>query len=165
MPGLSAKHLHICSAALLVRLTRDIPRWVGPSLTRGNRNVGFLRYWTVPNLPLFLLAAPMLVILAKSGMEQLRGRRLPTADNSAESARLLSFVRSAAAAQVVLAVLAATTYHVQIIARISSGYPVWYWWLAGSLIRGEKSGSRIVMFMVMYASIQGALFASFLPPA
>ncbi|GAB1315861.1 ER membrane glycoprotein subunit of the GPI transamidase complex-like protein [Madurella fahalii] len=127
---------------------------------------GFLRYWTVSNLPLFLLAAPMLAVLVRSGVEQLRtDRRLSLTDKPAESARLLSLVRSAAAAQVLLAVLAVTMYHVQIITRISSGYPLWYWWLAGSLIRQDKSGSRIVTFMVMYASIQGVLFASFLPPA
>ncbi|KAL2176208.1 glycosyltransferase family 76 protein [Thermothelomyces heterothallicus CBS 202.75] len=128
-------------------------------------NVGFLRYWTLSNLPLFLLATPMLMILTKSGMDTLRGRSIPAADGSAESARLLSLVQSAAAAEVLLAVLAVTTYHVQIITRISSGYPAWHWWLAGNLVRGEEVGSRIVMFMVLYASIQGALFASFLPPA
>ncbi|KAL2162086.1 hypothetical protein VTH06DRAFT_7871 [Thermothelomyces fergusii] len=128
-------------------------------------NVGFLRYWTLSNLPLFLLAAPMLAILLKSGTDTLRGRSVPAADASAGSARLLSLVRSAAAAEVLLAVLAITTYHVQIITRISSGYPTWHWWLAGRLVRGEKAGSRIVTFMVLYASVQGALFASFLPPA
>jgi phosphatidylinositol glycan class V len=119
----------------------------------------------VSNIPLFLLAAPMLTVLLKSGVDQLSDRRLPAADKPAESARLLSVVQSAAVAQVLLAVLALTSYHVQIITRISSGYPLWYWWVAGSVVRGEKTGSRIVMFMVMYAAIQGALFTSFLPPA
>lgn len=109
----------------------------------------------------------MLVILVKSGMDPLGGRLLPGAAKPAggESGRLLALIQSTAAAQVLLAVLAATTYHVQIITRISSGYPLWHWWLAGLLVRGDKTGSRIVMFMVLYASIQGALFASFLPPA
>lgn len=133
--------------------------------TAGIRNIGFLRYWTVSNIPLFLLATPMLVVLIRSGLEQLRSRRFPVADRPSESARLLALLQSAAVAQVLLAVLAATTYHVQIITRISSGYPLWYWWLAASLIRGEKTGGRVVMFMVIYAAIQGALFASFLPPA
>ncbi|KAK3316212.1 GPI mannosyltransferase 2 [Apodospora peruviana] len=151
-------------------------------------NTGFLRYWTVPNIPLFLLAAPMLAILAKSGAEQLlpllspasaapAGDRqlLNAADQKRlpdpEAARRLStLVRSAAAAQVLLAMLAVSTYHVQIITRISSGYPLWYWWLADHLITdggesGSKSGSRVVVFMVLYASIQGVLFTSFLPPA
>ncbi|AEO64180.1 450d1c96-0cdd-4525-a3d1-aefd0f7013fd [Thermothielavioides terrestris] len=128
-------------------------------------HTGFLRYWTLSNLPLFLLATPMLLILTRSGVEHLTDRRVLVPGKPAESARLLSLLQSAAAAQVLLAVLAVTSYHVQIITRISSGYPLWYWWVAGCLIRGEKTGSRIVMFMVIYASIQGALFTSFLPPA
>lgn len=89
-------------------------------------------------------------------------------------------MRSAAAEQVLLAVLAVSTYHVQIITRISSGYPLWYWWLAQLLIGGDgdmqqqqkkqqqkkkQLGKGIVVFMVMYAAIQGVLFTSFLPPA
>ncbi|QGI60934.1 hypothetical protein CEK26_004904 [Fusarium fujikuroi] len=35
-------------------------------------NVGFLRYWTPNQIPLFLLAAPMLTILIKSGTEVVR---------------------------------------------------------------------------------------------
>jgi len=94
------------------------------------------------------------------------GKKTPTAvEPEPEPGRLDTLVRSAAAAQVLLAVLAVTNYHVQIITRISSAFPLWYWWLAGKLLRGEAWGSRIVMFMVMYASIQGALFTSFLPPA
>ncbi|KAK4666011.1 ER membrane glycoprotein subunit of the GPI transamidase complex-like protein [Podospora pseudopauciseta] len=129
-------------------------------------NVGFLRYWTISNLPLFLLATPMLAILVRSGVEQPTSARQPViAAKPVESAQLTSLIQSAAAAQVVLAVLAIAMYHVQIITRISSGYPLWYWWVAGSLIRGEKVGGYIVKFMVLYALIQGVLFTSFLPPA
>lgn len=78
-----------------------------------------------------------------------------------------TFVRTLAAGQTLLAVLAITHYHVQVITRLSSGYPVWYWWVAGCL--GDKKrqgwGAGIAMFMVIYAGIQGGLFASFLPPA
>ncbi|KAK4200843.1 GPI mannosyltransferase 2 [Triangularia verruculosa] len=130
-------------------------------------NVGFLRYWTISNLPLFLLATPMLAILVRSGVEQLTSsaRQPVTAAKPVESSQLTSLVQSAAVAQVVLAVLAIAMYHVQIITRISSGYPLWYWWVAGSLIRGEKMGGYIVKFMILYALIQGVLFTSFLPPA
>ncbi len=77
------------------------------------------------------------------------------------------FIRSTALSQLTLAVLATTSYHVQIITRISSGYPLWYFWLAAMLGSPKNAGlgSKIVVFMVMYATIQGALFASFLPPA
>ncbi|KAK3984585.1 glycosyltransferase [Cladorrhinum sp. PSN332] len=129
-------------------------------------NTGFLRYWTLSNIPLFLLAAPMLTILFKSGMDQLTlGRDEPQQKKTPESSQVFALLQSMAAVQVVLAVLAIAMYHVQIITRISSGYPLWYWWLAGRLSQGEKTASHIVKFMVIYASIQGVLFASFLPPA
>lgn len=61
--------------------------------------------------------------------------------------------------------MATLNHHVQIITRISSGYPVWYWWAADRVVRGDVWGKRVVVFTVMYAGIQGALFTSFLPPA
>ena len=78
-----------------------------------------------------------------------------------------------AAAQLLLAVLAITNYHVQIISRLSSAYPLWYWWMAGGLADGagaESPTSRqwapcIVVFMVMYAAVHAVSFSSFLPPA
>ncbi|RFU80259.1 gpi mannosyltransferase 2 [Trichoderma arundinaceum] len=87
-------------------------------------NNGFLRYWTPNQLPLFLLASPVLILLIKSGLETL------------------------------VAILAITHFHVQIITRMSSGYPIWYWWVANSLIDGksQKTGSKIVVFMIIYAT-------------
>lgn len=84
-----------------------------------------------------------------------------------DSSRLVVVVRSMVFAQVMIVALAFTSYHVQIITRLSSGYPAWYWWVAACL-RSPKTrgmGSGLVVFMVMYASIQAVLFASFLPPA
>ena len=130
--------------------------------------MGFLRYWTPNQIPLFLLAAPMLTIIIKSGLdifrEPSRGLRLMTPGTD-EQSRL--FVRTLAASQTLLAVLAITNYHVQVITRLSSGYPVWYWWVAGCLMdrRRQAWGYGITVFVVMYAGIQGGLFASFLPPA
>jgi phosphatidylinositol glycan class V len=76
--------------------------------------------------------------------------------------------------QGLLAIMALTSYHVQIINRISSGYPLWYWWLVSTAMDGlqgpRKSQSRSLFSvatqaMVGYALIQGVLFGSFLPPA
>lgn len=136
-----------------------------------HRNTGFLRYWTAPNIPLFLLAAPMLAVLTISGVHHLTTTSagsmpvVPAGAKPAEASRLAALVRSAAAAQVLLAALAFTSYHVQIITRLSSAYPLWYWWVAALLVRGDKTGGRVVVFMVVYAAVQGALFTSFLPPA
>ncbi|CCE30359.1 uncharacterized protein CPUR_04207 [Claviceps purpurea 20.1] len=133
-------------------------------------NVGFLRYWTLNQVPLFLLAAPMLAILLTSGIDlfqnpQQVSRVAGKPRNNDEGCKW--FVRALAASQVVVAVLAIMTYHVQIITRISSGYPVWYWWVAGCLMekKRQRLGTVIVMFMMLYGGVQGGLFATFLPPA
>ncbi|KAK1986932.1 mannosyltransferase [Colletotrichum cereale] len=139
--------------------------------------VGLFRYWTPSNLPLFVLATPVLGLLIVSGWDGMTRpsglARSPTDDKPPprRDGTRSTLVFSMAAAQVLLAVLAITTYHVQIITRIASGYGVWYWWAAGRLLDDGADGKRrglggkIVTFSVMYAAIQGALFASFLPPA
>ncbi|KAJ4393354.1 ER membrane glycoprotein subunit of the GPI transamidase complex-like protein [Gnomoniopsis smithogilvyi] len=134
-------------------------------------NTGFLRYWTISNAPLFLLAAPMLFIMGKGGKDIfLQAGRIPQSlpsGSNVDSERLRLVVRSMALTQMILVGLALTNYHVQIITRLSSGYPAWYWWVAACL-RSPKTrqmGSGFVVFMVVYALIQAVLFASFLPPA
>jgi len=154
------------------------------------RNVGFLRYWSVSNLPLFLLAAPMLYIMVQSavwGWTMAPGPRMRTPVNVKRPNELSNsvppdiwlnatreIVRRLALPQFILAVLALTSYHVQVINRISSGYPVWYWWLATMIVDphetqvlGRKWNTAKVglRWMVLHATIQGGLFSSFLPPA
>ena len=86
----------------------------------------------------------------------------------------LAFLRRSAVPQALLAIMALLSYHVQIITRLSSGYPLWYLWLISSIRTPERKGfigsltvlpGAIVRWMVIYAMVQGALFASFLPPA
>lgn len=76
--------------------------------------------------------------------------------------------------QLALTALAMSTFHVQIITRISSGYMVWYWWLASAVVADSKLalGDCIfslpklgVRWMVIYGLVQAGLFSSFLPPA
>lgn len=102
-------------------------------------------------------------------------------------------VRRFALPQIVLAVLTLMNFHVQIINRISSGYPMWYLVIALAIVTernetkstGSSSRSRLalsdalmirllgsvkiqewlVRSMIMYAMIQGGLYASFMPPA
>ncbi|KAI1263139.1 glycosyltransferase family 76 protein [Xylariaceae sp. FL1019] len=132
-------------------------------------NVGFLRYWTLPNIPLFLLAGPVLYLMTISGLDFIsQPRQLGhPLKRALKTPNHVILVRSMASIQIVLTVLAITNYHIQIITRLSSAYPVMYWWLADLITRKDsvKFTQSVVTFMVMYASIQGALFASFLPPA
>ena len=149
-----------------------------------SRGVGFLNYWTISNIPLFILATPMLSILVCSSVWVLRCYSSPemSADEkkggSAEIHPPLrinpAIALRLAIPQIILATLALTTYHVQIITRLSSGYPVWYWWLASLILEnrytslmGKKWSTACIIskWMVIYAIVQGGLFASFLPPA
>ena len=151
------------------------------------RGSGFLRYWTISNIPLFLLATPMLYIMAYSAAKGSKGttfqssgqlakgtHQIKVTENSSTGDIARSAIRALSLPQFALTMLALSTYHVQIITRLSSGYPVWYWWLASRIVEPAPSSKSekhsigaqcAVQWMVMYAMIQGGLFASFLPPA
>ncbi|OJJ73554.1 hypothetical protein ASPBRDRAFT_194492 [Aspergillus brasiliensis CBS 101740] len=149
---------------------------------------GFLRYWTLSNIPLFALASPMLSMLVCSAMwtRSVGRKKMPTNTTQQDfptgqlTGRLL---RSLAAPQFILAVMVFFCNHVQIITRLASGYPVWYIWTATLImdryigpsarkqqLEGNTNGKNgywqiIVQYMVIYAAVQGVLFAAFLPPA
>ncbi|KAL4921726.1 GPI mannosyltransferase 2 [Aspergillus aurantiobrunneus] len=144
--------------------------------------VGFLRYWTMSNLPLFLLASPMLLILFLScfwavgtgvGVSPFSSSPKPTSTPLLNSA--VPLLTKLAIAQFILTIMALTSYHVQIVNRISSGYPLWYWYLACQaleipehtlpLAKHDTRFLAIVQVMVVYALVQAVLFGSFLPPA
>lgn len=154
--------------------------------------VGFLKYWTLSNSPLFAIAAPMILVLLGTGGVALYKANLVDAlhkinlrDSSAGSVTpgqvsvFTHVMARFAVPQLLLAVLATTSFHVQIINRISTGYPVWYMVLAIAIHSrqpDEKPGTGFLGWLsansqwimraaVMYALIQGGLYASFLPPA
>lgn len=142
-------------------------------------NVGFLRYWTPGNVPLFMLAAPTLAALVVSSWMALRGTLVVTANPSSTAhglahAHAIAMLRRLAFPQLLLAVLAFLVFHVQVIVRLASGYPVLYIWAAVMIERDETIrglgktwtvGKFVVGFAVVYAVVQGGLFASFMPPA
>lgn len=152
------------------------------------RNVGFLRYWKLSNVPLFILAFPMLTIMTVSCIWAMQVRigdgnvsGSPSPAGRLQESGKWHLLKSLAAPQLVLSILALTSYHVQIITRISSGYCIWYFWLSNSVIVSiEKSpnlkedkwkswklggSTGVVMYIIIYATIQAGLFSSFLPPA
>ncbi|KAH1327269.1 ER membrane glycoprotein subunit of the GPI transamidase complex-like protein [Aspergillus fumigatus] len=168
-------------------MTSNAPRpwcgWTIPSIYRFVQekywNVGFLRYWVVPNIPLFLLAMPILALLLRSAFW---AWRLPSvtskfSENGANGAltKAMWLLPRLAIIQALLAVLAFTSYHVQIINRLSSGYPLWYWYLAAELISDFKNSQSTnkcisisavaVQAIMIYGLIHAVLFGSFLPPA
>lgn len=150
-------------------------------------NVGFLSYWTPGNIPLFLLAAPMLVVLSITALsvcvesDQLlasiaSGTNQPT--STADNTLFKHVAFQLALPQLILAIMALTSFHVQIINRISSGCALWYFILAIAVhdrspggfagvwgLLGERAAKLVVRLMAAYAIVQGGLYAAFLPPA
>ena len=127
-------------------------------------DVGFLRYWTLSNIPLFILAAPVLILMAISAWKCLVLLRWPIAlvgdahneerkrqDQGSKESRFtpspdpaeavqhpqttpLLLLHAIALPQVILTFLALILYHIQIITRLSSAYPVMYWYLASLIL-------------------------------
>ncbi|KAI5248274.1 mannosyltransferase [Aureobasidium subglaciale] len=153
-------------------------------------NVGFLRYWTLSNIPLFLLALPMLYVLVGTGLV---APTLNIKSPAQQSKHASVYILCLALPQMLLALLALTTFHVQIVNRIATGYPIWYIVLAATMVspmntkRSDKTATSyradsliakigsymskasmqelIFRGMFMYSIIQGGLYASFMPPA
>lgn len=147
--------------------------------------MGLFRYWTVSNLPLFILAAPITWLLVVSSVTVLRsavqrplhGRLAPPTSETTTPRNGTSAIcklPELALPQLLLAVTAVTSFHIQIVNRIASGYPMWYLvvtlWLVDSQStdQTEKPSPKaqwIIRGFVVYSLVQGMLFANFLPPA
>jgi phosphatidylinositol glycan class V len=146
------------------------------------RDVGLFRYWKASNIPLFLVAAPMILVWLLSGLSlcSARGRVLCVSDiwkpgggreGNLQTERLL---RSMALPQLIMAIAALGVYHVQIVNRLASAHPIWTIWLALHFTkrprdRGDAGHQprwhALVRVMIMYGVVQAGLFASFMPPA
>ncbi|KAF3940429.1 hypothetical protein ABW19_dt0204408 [Dactylella cylindrospora] len=151
--------------------------------------VGFMRYWTPGNIPLFLLAAPMLFVLLKTSFDVVAiltptVSRLYSLDLKQSNRDLLFRLT---VPQLLLATLAITNYHVQIITRLSSGLPMWYIVMGAALVEAAsavnpKSSSEeaksqpqslgsafwsipALRFFLGYQVTQAVLYGGFLPPA
>lgn len=175
-----AQYLLVCTKSLLVSPMHELSTRITPG-----RNVGLFRYWTLSNLPLFLIAAPILWLMLVSSVTVLRsynhgpsyGLHIPQGVGTIRPSRPFAWVHSLpelALPQLVLAIAAITSFHVQITNRIASAYPTWYVMVAGWLVSEQaklssaKSLHRdqwIVRGLIIYALVQGMLYANFLPPA
>lgn len=125
-------------------------------------------------MPLFLIAAPLLLTLTWSGSLPFRSsKREGSTEVQTQLQSTNSILRRLAIPQIVTAFLALTTFHVQIVNRISSGYILWYLHLASYVLKDQAGGvtknSKLrkagISAMIIYACIQAALYSAFLPPA
>ena len=136
-------------------------------------NVGFLRYWTLAQLPNILLAVPPLVAIIAFSINYFRtvffphllaflsrSKLSPPARGIMPVSITPHVVHAFALASVLL--LAA---HTQIALRLVASMPFTYWAAARVLMEYPRAGKWWVGWSVVWGAISIVLWAVFLPPA
>ncbi|KAJ2478632.1 ER membrane glycoprotein subunit of the GPI transamidase complex-like protein [Coemansia sp. RSA 2131] len=139
-------------------------------------DVGFLRYYTLSQIPNFLLAAPM-IVLSIAGLytyaahdpvrlATLGWKRRPSLDTTSLATaflgdRLLPHIYLWA----LLLAVATTTMHVQVITRMFSAVPAVFWFAAHLASKDWFTQCIVTGYFVGYGLVGVVLFSNFFPPA
>lgn len=110
-------------------------------------NNGFLKYWTLNNLPNFLISIPEIYILVKSGLYFKNFKNL-------QNLVIINF----SYLFIIIFFL-----NIQIVLRISTFMPLQFWYL--SFLIEKNEGKLLITWMIVWNLLQCSLFAAFLPPA
>ena len=131
-------------------------------------NVGFLRYWTISQLPNFLLAAPSLSLIFAYSIPHLQKmlpefvfRKTSTPSRSFKSLTIDPHVIHAT----ILCLILLLASHTQIILRLAGSMPLTYWAAAWLLSKHQTLGRLWVTWSVLWSLISIVLWSTFLPPA
>lgn len=113
-------------------------------------NNGFLNYFTLGNIPLFIIAAPQVIIICLSIYKF----------------RSWDGIKPLLLTSLIYIFVQVTVMHVQIVNRVSTFIPLHLWYVSYLLaLPNNKIGKNITRWWIIWALIQTALFAAFLPPA
>lgn len=152
-------------------------------------DVGFLRYWTVAQIPNFLLAAPLLILLAYASTSHIisDGRiifdaQVSVRQISSSSPKPItkassnpppsnpSPLRTLQTLPYALHTLALTLIllfasHTQIVLRLASSLPLTHWAVAELFVERPKVARIWITWNVVWWGVSCVLWAVFLPPA
>lgn len=141
-------------------------------------NVGFMHYWTLQQLPNFLISLPVSLLLltfsthhvVHSLIPRLRlfiSLKAPFPIKKTDSIFLSPTITPHAIHALILTLTLLLTSHVQIILRLAASMPCTYWaatWLV--LEVQDRRWARLwVGWSVVWGAISLVLWAAFLPPA
>ncbi|KAI0740196.1 GPI mannosyltransferase 2 [Earliella scabrosa] len=151
-------------------------------------NSGFMLYWTVQQLPNFLLGAPPLILLFSFTTHYIRHALLPrlhslvpmitsrSAHAPTESTHTRPgpptrspFLRPSLAPHAIhalaLSLLLLFASHTQIVLRLAASMPLTYWAAAWLLVERPRAGRLWVGWSVVWGAVSCVLWGVFLPPA
>ncbi|KIJ16726.1 glycosyltransferase family 76 protein [Paxillus involutus ATCC 200175] len=166
--------------------TGDLPNWckegLSPSIYSHVQlkywNVGFLRYWTISNIPNFILASPVLLnvyVFCAFYLSRLPhilaslAPPVPPKEDDAPDPNPSLFLAPSILPHVLhgLALTLVLTFgaHVQISLRVLPSLPMTFWAAARLLIECPKLGKAWVAWSIVWGALSCVLWAVFLPPA
>lgn len=139
-------------------------------------NVGFLHYWTVEQIPNFIISAPPLFSLFAFSVWHLKNgfipRLLHIISPTVRSQKTLSsspFLSTYFTPHVIHTLFLCTTLllssHVQIILRLAASMPTTYWAASWLLIEHPWYGRLWVGWSIVWGAVSVVLWSAFLPPA
>lgn len=129
-------------------------------------NVGFLRYWTLAQIPNFLIAAPPIIVILTFAFEHLSSLLSETKRKSMQPGfgSSLSLTPHAIHAVVFTSILLFAS-HTQIVVRLAASMPFTYWAAAWIYLKYPTCGTAWVTWSVLWGLISVILWGTFLPPA
>ena len=135
-------------------------------------NVGFMRYWTISNIPNFLLAMPVLLSVYAfcafylSHLPSIVPRPFPQCRSTEIHSTFLQLtIFPHVIHGLALTLVLTFNAHVQISLRVLPSLPLMHWAAAWLLIERPKWGRAWLVWSVMWYALSCVLWAVFLPPA
>lgn len=146
-------------------------------------NVGFLRYWTLQQLPNFVISAPPLITIftysihfflhgiiprfAAHFSDRLSSK--PASSQGQPKSASSPFLRASLAPHAIHAFILCTTLlfasHTQIVLRLAASMPFTYWAAAWLVVEHPKQGRWWVGWSLIWGVLSIVLWGTFLPPA
>ncbi|KAH9895752.1 glycosyltransferase family 76 protein [Cubamyces lactineus] len=143
-------------------------------------NVGLLRYWTLQQIPNFLLGAPPLLLLLTFATHYIRlalgprlvafaygratARRSPD-DHTSRSPFLSPTIAPHVIHALVLCFILIFASHTQIVLRFAAAMPLTYWAAAWLVVERPKWARWWIGWSVLWGATSCVLWGVFLPPA
>ncbi|TDL24179.1 glycosyltransferase family 76 protein [Rickenella mellea] len=142
-------------------------------------NVGFLRYWTVSQIPNFIISTPVLVLLLYSStyhiyyslLPRLRSRispattTPPSLHQKSISPLLSPQITPHAIYALILTLMLLFAAHTQIILRLAAAIPFTYWSAAHLWLEHPRCAKAWTAWSVVWGAVSLVLWGTFLPPA
>ena len=138
------------------------PPLIYPYVQRKYWDVGLFRYWTVQQIPNFVISIPVFallvygihLILANRSFKQLSSMQ-------ASQAKLIPHAIYTG----IFTMLVLFNSHVQIILRLSTSIPLLYWAAAWLLIQKSWLAKVWISWSMIWGALSTVLWGAFLPPA